>query len=524
MSTVKEDAQSRKTKLEQLAADALTGEYLHQIPLLAKLSELERNKLASVLTVKQYKDGDNIVTQGQEGTDFFIIKTGRAAVILEDNELKTQNEIAELREKDYFGEQALLNKSKRAATVRAKGDVACLLLNESSFLSVFSKDKLNVQFVKRNAVAEAPDLPAAADNKPKIAEKTTEELEFLKGVLNTHVLFQSIEPDVKESIIKKMWKQEITKDTAVIKQGEKGEHFYVIEKGEFEVFKKEQDDSADEKTKNVLVNYLSSGHAFGELALMYNSPRAASVVAASNSTVWVLDRRTFRVALRKGNKEKLAEYVTFLESVPLFHSLLSSEREKISEALEEKNYNDQEVIMKQGELGDAFFIVTKGEVVVSKDDKVVETCKRGDYFGERALLKNEPRAATVTAKGPTSCVVIFREEFIQLLGPVQDVLRERVASIDSTNQDSSDEGGAQKVLPKFESPLLPIKKVDLIVQGILGKGSFGIVMLVKDKNSGESYALKRLSKAQMVSVGQHLHVVNERNVMVELSHPFITKL
>jgi CRP-like cAMP-binding protein len=455
---------------------------------------------------------------------------GKAVVILEDKEAKTQTEIAELKEKDYFGEQALLHKGLRTATVQAKGEAVCFSLDEEAFLSIFSREKLNVRFVKRNAIAEASDNKVDSPDQ-KAPEKTAEQIKFLEAAVKDHVLFQSLDGDSLEFIIKQMWKQDVPNGTKIIKQGDQGNHFYVIESGEFEVYRTQHDEFAkDGVGVELLVNYLDAGKAFGELALMYNSPRAASVVACAASVVWVLDRRTFRTALRRANKDKLAEYTTFLESVPLFHSLLTSERAKIAEALEEVEYCDTDPIMVQGQEGDTFFILKKGEAIVQKEVdgvvEVVQQCSRGDFFGERALLKNEPRAATVIAKGHTVCLKIHREEFQQLLGHVHELLHEKVQSIDGRPAHSPRSPSTSTVAkpPSEETTLLGIKKDDLIVKTILGKGSFGIVMLVQDKNSGHTYALKRLNKAQMVAIGQHLHVANERNVMVQLNHPFIIKL
>ena len=88
-----------------------------------------------------------------------------------------------------------------------------------------------------------------------------------------------------------------------------------------------------------------------------------------------------------------------VNSVALFQYLTREERAKLVSALESKVFDGDEVIIQQGDVGDAFFIIQKGEVVVVKDRDEVAKLGKGAYFGERALLNDEPRAASVVAVG-----------------------------------------------------------------------------------------------------------------------------
>ena len=116
-------------------------------------------------------------------------------------------------------------------------------------------------------------------------------------------------------------------------------------------------------------------------------------------------------------------------------SLLSEvdkyERLQIADALIPCSFKDGETIVKQGDEGEEFFIIVDGEVIVTqKNDKGEEgevgQLGRADYFGEIALLKDNKRHATVTAKGDVKCVKLDRDRFERVLGPVEDILRRSV--------------------------------------------------------------------------------------------------
>jgi CRP-like cAMP-binding protein len=112
-------------------------------------------------------------------------------------------------------------------------------------------------------------------------------------------------------------------------------------------------------------NY-EAGGSFGELALMYNAPRAATVRCTSSAVLWALDRVTFRRILMENTSKKRRMYENFLEEVPLLVSLEAYERHKIADALESVTFNDGDVIIKQGDVGDAFYILETGECRVTQ--------------------------------------------------------------------------------------------------------------------------------------------------------------
>jgi cAMP-dependent protein kinase regulator len=118
-------------------------------------------------------------------------------------------------------------------------------------------------------------------------------------------------------------------------------------------------------------------------------------------------------------------YEAFLEEVPLLSSLKPYERSKIADALDAIKYSAGSSIIKEGDPGDAFYLLESGEAEALIDgvDRPVKSYKRGDYFGELALLDDQPRAASVVATTDVKVAKLGRDGFKRLLGPVEDIMR-----------------------------------------------------------------------------------------------------
>jgi cAMP-dependent protein kinase regulator len=93
----------------------------------------------------------------------------------------------------------------------------------------------------------------------------------------------------------------IKKGVDAITEGELGTNFYVVESGLFDVYQNDEIDGQPD-----LVGSRGPGTCFGELALMYNSPRSATVTAVLGSTVWCVDRYTYRRIVANVGAQKLA--------------------------------------------------------------------------------------------------------------------------------------------------------------------------------------------------------------------------
>ncbi|XP_051917415.1 cAMP-dependent protein kinase type II-beta regulatory subunit-like [Hippocampus zosterae] len=291
------------------------------------------------------------------------------------------------------------------------------------------------RFIRRASVcAEAFNPDEDDDEKePRVAHpKTDEQRQRLQEACRDILLFKNLEPEEMAQVLDAMFEKFCAEGERVIDQDDDGDNFYVIERGTFSVLVKVE---GGEK----LVGRYDNRGSFGELALMYNTPRAATVVAALPGALWCLDRLTFRRIIVKNNAKKRKLYEAFIETLPLLTSLELSERMKVVDVISTKVYCDSQRIIAQGESADCFYIVESGRVRITmkrsrtkkeQDEEEVEiaTCSRGQYFGELALVTNKPRAASAYAVGSVKCLVMDVKAFERLLGPCMDIMKRNIAN------------------------------------------------------------------------------------------------
>jgi len=258
--------------------------------------------------------------------------------------------------------------------------------------------------------AEPIAVDSGHDDPLPLYPKTADQLRRIKASIANNFIFRDLDEEQETGVLNAMQERRLAQDEVIIRQGDVGEYFYVVESGLFYCYIHPEPlpptwlaDSVNHSlhTEKFLqpgyhpvfgrkVSECKPGNSFGELALMYGHPRAATVQAIEPSTVWALDRITFRTIILKAAHRRRTMYEHFLCSVPLLSSLEPGERSKIADALVSRIYPDGEAVLRQGEMGDTFFFVEEGEAVVTKTQQgeegefreiTVGRLKKGDYFG-----------------------------------------------------------------------------------------------------------------------------------------------
>jgi len=262
------------------------------------------------------------------------------------------------------------------------------------------------------------------DFKPRVIPKKPEQKEKIKNKCLQSFIFNALEDQDMATVVDAFEEKRYKSGEYVITQGEQGDVIYLVDTGELgceKTFKK-----GDKPT--FLKNYYE-GDSFGELALLYNVPRAASIYAKTDVILWALDRGTFNNIVKEAAIKKREKYEKSLKNVNILSTIDNYELSQICDAIHSEKVKAGEFIIKQGEKGDKFYILDDGEAYASKvfnegeEAKNVKDYKSGDYFGELALLKDEPRAASIIAKTDCKLLTLDRMAFKRLLGPLEDILQ-----------------------------------------------------------------------------------------------------
>jgi len=190
-------------------------------------------------------------------------------------------------------------------------------------------------------------------------------------------------------------------------------------------------------------------------------------------------------------------------------------------SLERETFEVGDAIIRQGNKGDHFYIIASGDVGVYRTDpdtgkdSQLAVLHVGAYFGEKALLSEDLRQASCIAESKVTCLTLGREDFIDMMGTVDDML---------VKENKSEEPGHGVDLADPGAFTLDIALSDLEVKATLGCGAFGRVKLCRYPANDTYYALKCQAKRAIVESGLEEHVLNEMRVMRKIDHPLIAKL
>ena len=328
--------------------------------------------------------------------------------------------------------------------------------------------------------------------------------------------------------------------TIFVKEGDVGGDLcYLLETGDAMI-----------KAGGELKDEITGGHIFGELALMYNVPRTATVEAKSAVTYFTLHRSHFQSTLHEEAVGRRRETYSFLRSVPAFEKLDMMQLSRVADVVSTVSFKEGVEVIKQGEPGDAMYIVQSGQVVVKREDLKTDEAgkkeedilltilKKGQYFGERALLVDEPRSATIEAVTDVTCLTIDRRSFIELLGLLHSELTKKMeaqtASSPAAHRKSADAGGGGAKPEQDQGAKRCVafatyrpKMENLKVLKPLGAGGFARVLLARDNQTRCLFALKVINKKRLVSNNAAVRtasVLSEKRCLEECHHPFVLSM
>ncbi|XP_022221505.2 cGMP-dependent protein kinase, isozyme 1 isoform X2 [Drosophila obscura] len=355
-------------------------------------------------------------------------------------------------------------------------------------------------------------------------EKDFSDKQQIKDAIMDNDFLKNIDASQVRELVDSMYSKSIAAGEFVIREGEVGAHLYVSAGGEFAVMQ-----------NGKVLDKMGPGKAFGELAILYNCTRTASIRVLSESRVWVLDRRVFQQIMMRTGLQRIENSVNFLRSVPLLRNLSEELLAKIADVLELEFYAAGTYIIRQGTAGDSFFLISQGNVRVTQkltpnalEETELRTLARGDYFGEQALINEDKRTANIIALSPgVECLSLDRDSFKRLIGDLCE-LKEKDYGDESRMLAMKAAAHSDEVLGAHaqQQEFPDLRLTDLEVVSTLGIGGFGRVELVKAHHQGrvDTFALKCLKKRHIVDTKQEEHIFSERTIMLSSHCPFICRL
>ncbi|CAG9331043.1 PKG_35 [Blepharisma stoltei] len=272
-------------------------------------------------------------------------------------------------------------------------------------------------FKKKKSMSKDKDfssyIEASAAEIDPYATKTSEDKDMILTALNSHFIFTSLTEEDKEMVAESMQLYLFETGAIVFEQEMPARSYYVLRTGLLEVF-----------VNGKSVNKIKPGEGFGELALLHDNPRSATVKCSAPSGLWGVERQTFRKVIEEMNTQIYEQNREFIEKVTLLQPLNPRQKDSLAASLVIYKYYSGQKIITEGETGQQLFIIKEGIVSVQRGSQEIARLHSGGYFGEMALLNNAPRSATcVAVDGPVKCLVLSRETLQKnLSNQLQDII------------------------------------------------------------------------------------------------------
>lgn len=455
------DRKTFRSTLEELNAQNYkeNRSFIDSVPIFQILSESQKESLVSTLTSLKFQSGQKIVNEGDPGDLLYIIKEG--SVICTQKGMEKRR----LTKGDFFGEQALLYGSARTATVMAMDEVVCVCLNREELATTLGA---SLQFI-------------IYKNSMRIAFDKNESLKKLT------------KPQSEALINEMQVKSYENNETVIVEGTSKREGIWVIVKGEL-------------KGKKNPDNKLKVFDVIGETQVIQDKDEVFTedFIAIGDVDVTHISSSGFSNAIGGEYAQVTSnnEAIQLLKRIQLFKGLSPTKFQTLASLIKIQEFDDGQVIVEQNNVGDCFFLIKSGKVDIIKDGLVIRNITKHDYFGERSLLFNNFRSASVIARKKVACWVLYKSDFLGILNEnIKKQLLERIEL-----QDDS------------------ITLQDLTIVKLLGSGMFGNVFLTAHKAKKTLFALKTVDRRKIAAYEIEENIVLERKILLQLDHVLIMKL
>ncbi|CDI73672.1 CAMP-dependent protein kinase regulatory subunit, putative [Eimeria praecox] len=493
---------------------------LRKVPVVNKLNPELLRCLAVTLRKQTFHAGEKIIDKGDSANRVLMVKDGEAvAVGFTDSDEELELRI--YRPLDFFGDITTVKGRYHTAAVKAQTDCTVLSIESDIFYSVLRK--LEMEFRRRSGRSSTVDSIIVSlhnqakegeanegDRDSKNSSGSTEEAsedatafqsegpegtqatstalaipEQEKTLVDQELIDRLLQEDTermreecslllealpvlknlprerRQELCKRMFLEIYLPNQAIVLQGEAPDKFYVVESGTVSI------EIYVGCGKMQKIGEMSSGSFFGEMSIIKNEPRIASIIALT--PVYALKAQDFEELLgdlhdafldhakqmysqktvksitgedkhTQLSEEELPQVVHLLSGVHVIKLLSLEQLRELARAFQVVEIREREVIMHEGEPADKFCIVLEGMVSIQKSPgpgkprKEVAVVKAGEYLGEIGFLNNQPRTASCVAKTKVKLLCLGRAEFDKYLGHLADAFLQQAESAYSASE------------------------------------------------------------------------------------------
>ena len=437
---------------------------LSSSPIFSSLDNNKLNALANGLINCSFEPNQRILYQGDNGQSMYIIKSGKVKCS------SGEQEIRFLGPRDYFGESAILFSMNRSMDVTVEEATECYQLSESFLIETLGKNfkKEIIYSISKNAFQKSQTMKIFTD--PYCFQKILEDC-IIKSYEDNEVIIN---------------KEQLNNPTKKL---------YVLLSGNL----------VSKETNQILA---SRGELYGENSIKNDNNKKQKYQVIGKNDVKLLEFDWSIIPSKfgfEGNTKKflsLFSKVEILRNISLFKETPINKLIDIVKLMKKTSFKKDQVIFKEGEVGNLLYMVKRGTVNIIKLNKKIREYGEGVCFGEVALLFNEPRTATAISGCDSTIFYLTKEDFKKVLD------ENMVAYL-----------GRKMALEDGFNTLLE----NLFFVKSLGRGKFGEVSLVhNEKTFFAIKAVKRkAAEKQKILIKYY---IQERAILLKLQHPFIMKL
>ena len=356
-------------------------------------------------------------------------------------------------------------------------------------------------------------------------QKTADVQSLIYDAIKPNALFEIFANEEIMQIID-VFKPETFKDgKVIIRQGDMGSEFYVVESGELI----EQVEGGVSKAR-----VYARGDAFGEVALVFGSPSAATITATTDVRVWILERNVYSSVISSIRREQYQEKQEFLRDClvgdrPFFTIFDFHQIEDLAIATKVDNFEEGEVILREGGIVETFYIVRSGTIEMYKTnragkDEKAGTIDEGKCFGTTALLKQVGSPYTYRASSRVKVFYLTRHDFESIIGSVKDAFENNTVMPSVSRSIWRDASRSTIATSSSQQSLYKCNLDDLNIYNVLGHGAFGHVMLVQSKKSKRLFALKAQAKHNICRKKLQDRILNEFVIATQVEHKNLLRI